>query len=210
MTERIAGGSSVVVAVLGAGRGSRLGGGKLDRDLGGQALGAWALESATALGGRVTVVATGRHCAFLTGLAPGTEVLINRHANSGLASSLRLAAGAAQAQGARLLLVMLADMPLIGIASLSTLIRQTDETGVTACRYPDGRLGPPACFGIARIPALLELIGDRGAGSLLNCPGFAMGLEVPDDDLFDVDTPEDLQRAADLLVARSQRRHAWP
>jgi molybdopterin-guanine dinucleotide biosynthesis protein A len=85
------------VAVLAAGAGRRFGGGKLDADLAGRPVAAWALGAAQALGASVHVVAGPDVPACLAGRA---DLTINPDAASGMGSSLRHALGAAAGQGA--------------------------------------------------------------------------------------------------------------
>lgn len=188
-----------LVAVLGAGAGSRMGGGKLGRDLGGRPLGMWALSAAQALGTPVIFIAPPGAPAWLDASRPGVEVITNPQSASGMASSLMLAADVTMQRHALRLLVMLADMPFISIRTLRALRDQTLADEATACRYPDGRLGPPACFSRERLLALATLSGDAGARYLLNQSGFAKGIEVAKNELLDVDTAEDLELAACLI-----------
>jgi molybdenum cofactor cytidylyltransferase len=182
----------VMVAVLGAGAGARMGGGKLDRDLGGRPLGAWALATAQSLGAMVCFISADRQPGWVE---PDVEVVHNPHAASGMASSLRFAVDRAQGCDAARLLIMLADMPFVEAATLRMLLDRTAEDTVTACSYPNGRLGPPACFGAGRMASLAALTGDVGARHLLNQPGFALALSIDAAELPDIDTPEDLRLA---------------
>lgn len=199
----------LMVAVLGAGAGSRMGGGKLHHDLAGRPLGAWVLETARSLGARVCFVSTPQQGDWI---GPGVDLVTNPQAASGMASSLRLAVEQARACQAGRLLIMLADMPFVEVATLRLLIERTAVDSVTACLYPDGRLGPPACFGADRLEGLTELTGDIGARHLLNRPGFALGLRVDRAELMDIDTPEDLDAARREAERRMEdaRRHAPP
>ncbi|WP_245653678.1 nucleotidyltransferase family protein [Novosphingobium rosa] len=184
--------SATMVAVLGAGAGLRMGGGKLDRDLGGRPLGAWAMASAQSLGAPVCLISAQQQPDWL---GPGVTLVHNPDASSGMASSLHRAVEQARERRAGRLLVMLADMPFVDTATLHMLLDRTSRETVTACRYHDGRLGPPACFGGDRLDGLADLAGDMGARQLLNQPGFALGLAVDAEQLMDIDTPDDLQLA---------------
>jgi len=188
-----------MVAVLGAGAGSRMGGGKLGKDLGGRPLGAWALSAALGLSAPVVLIASLEAPLWLDPALPGVELVANPQAASGMASSLVLAGRMALERQAGALLVMLADMPFVSTATLRALVARTTADRVTACRYEDGHLGPPACFGRLRLDGLLRLSGDAGARHLLNQPGFAEGLDGAGAELMDVDTQEDLQRARMLM-----------
>lgn len=191
--------AQTMVAVLGAGTGSRMGGEKLGKYLGGRPLGMWALSAAQSLEATVLFIAPPQAPTWLDSSRQDVEVITNPQAASGMASSLMLAADVAMQRHALRLLVMLADMPFVSTKTLSALLDQTLAGEAKACRYPDGHLGPPACFGKQRLPALAALSGDAGARYLLNQPGFAKGVEVATKELLDVDTVEDLESAACLI-----------
>jgi len=188
-----------MIALLAAGRASRFGGGKLDALLHGRAVGAWSLLAAQSLGQSfmlpVCVIAGPVAPRFLDD-APGEWQLVhNAEAHLGLGRSLALAARLARARGAERLLVMLADMPYVTGASLRALHEATRRATVTAARYPDGRLGPPACFGADHLGLLAGLSADQGAGALLRGADFADGLALAPAELFDIDTAADLAAA---------------
>lgn len=195
LTEGSSDHAETLVAILGAGAGSRMGGGKLDRVLGGRPLGMWALSTAQALGASMMFVSPPRAPAWLDPSVLNIEVVPNPDAASGMASSLRLAARVAKDLRAKRLLLILADMPFIGLATLRALLDLTMPNEAVACRYPDGRLGPPACFAAEQFPHLLFLAGDVGARHLLNRQGFAKGIVVEGVELMDIDSVEDLARA---------------
>jgi molybdenum cofactor cytidylyltransferase len=94
-------------------------------------------------------------------------------------------------------LLVLCDQPFVTSAVLDRLLDAFDGSAeqVVASRYA-GVLGTPALFGAAHFPALRQLVGDRGARSLLEVESgslrvvdFALG-EV------DVDTPDDWRALA--------------
>lgn len=192
-------GMTALVAVLGAGAGSRMGGGKLHLDLGGRPLGMWAVSVARELSPSVVFIASAGALVWSEAPLPQAEVVHNLDAASGMASSLALAAHIAAERAVSSLLVTLADMPFVSLETLRVLVAETDPGGISACRYPGGRLGPPACFGGQRLGALTGLTGDTGARHLLNQPGFAQGIAVPERELVDIDTLEDLERARGLM-----------
>src|SRR5262245_9788344 len=107
------------VAVLAAGRGERFGGGKLEAMCAGKPLGRWALEAAEAAGlGPGTIVTGPAGVSF-----GGTWArLVNPRPEQGLGSSLALAAQAALDDQAKMLLVLLADMPLVTADYLRALV----------------------------------------------------------------------------------------
>ncbi len=184
--------ADTLVAILGAGRASRFGTDKLAQPCAGKPLGLWALEAAQASGLPVVWIAGEQTPSFLDGI----EVIVNPRASEGISTSVALAAQIAQTRGAKTLLIMLADMPLVTSALLSRLI----ATGVpAACRHADGRPGVPALLPASAYPALMALTGDRGAGAVLaKLDGLTL-LDCAGSELFDVDSPEGLAEAQRLL-----------
>jgi molybdenum cofactor cytidylyltransferase len=107
----------VLVAILGAGAGSRMGGKKLDRELtiaGSEpsALGSFAVDVALQLNRRLLFVAPPEVPAFLSYYAGRLQVVVNPEAADGMATSLRLVVRTAQKVGTERLLIMLANMDL--------------------------------------------------------------------------------------------------
>lgn len=179
---------AIGIALLAAGAGRRLGGGKLQADLGGRPLWRWASEAAEQAGffTRWLIAAP----EFAGEAPPGWQLAENAEASEGIAASLRLAAGLAR--GCRRLVVALADMPFVPPAHLRLL---AEGDGTTFTRYPDGREGVPAAFPQGALPQLATLTGDRGARALpwgggVTClsPSGALSL-------LDIDTAADLARA---------------
>lgn len=127
------------------------------------------------------------------------QVLFNREPHEGMASSLRLAVEAAARERARALLIVLADMPLITVATLERILRAWQPGRIVLARGSFG-VSPPAFFDAAFFPDLKGLKGDRGARALARRHENALILvEVDDQELWDVDTPQDLERAALIL-----------
>lgn len=188
--------SSILVAVLAAGRASRFGGAKLAQPCAGKPLGWWALDVATASGLPVIAIVNSAQD-WLEGAA--CEVLVNPDSQSGIGTSIALAARTARDRTVESLLIMLADMPLVDEEVLAGLIA---GQAPVACLYPGSRAGVPARFPRSAFDALCELQGDHGAGALLaKLDGLAF-LEVSPDKLLDVDTPAELAVASDTLAAR--------
>lgn len=194
-----------LVAVLAAGLASRFGGGKLDAACGGQPLGQHALATALGLGWPVVVMAGPARPRFLDRWAPGAFAVIENPApEAGMGGSVALAARTAQAQGAELLLVVLADMPLVSPATLAALRQRATRHGLAATVWPDGRRGVPACFAPCHFAALSGLTGDAGARDLLrSCPAEALVAPRPAE-LLDVDLPADLASVAAHLAAEQR------
>lgn len=185
-----------VVAVLAAGRGSRFGGGKLDAGCAGKKLGQWALDAVAASGLKPGVIVVGPVAPDFAKAADGWQLLTNPDPDAGQGGSVALAA---QAAAGRPLLLVLADMPLVTPAHLRCL---ADCSGSAASRYPDGRLGVPACISAEAVGQLESLGGDRGAGPILSGLPDLTVIEADPVTLLDVDDAAGLERVRAILAAR--------
>ena len=192
----------VVIAVLAAGLGARFGGGKLDHDCGGRKLGRWALDTALATGAPVMVVTGPQEPAFLADALPRpVRRIINTAPSDGMGGSVAPAAQAARAMGASHLLILLADMPLIGTDLLAELAIRARAYGVAATRHADGRPGAPACFAAERFGDLEALSGQAGARAMLaDVPDGAV-VDAAGHELMDVDYRSDVAKLEPLLPA---------
>jgi len=196
--------SRIGLVLLGAGRGERFGGGKLAADLGGRTV----LDHAAApllalpLGRRVMVAAPG-------GTVPtGFAGVILVDAGLPQSASLALGVGALGTEDLDGILIALADMPLVPLAHYGALLARFDRTRAICSAVSSAGGGarlPPALFPLADRAALLGQHGDRGARGLL---AGADAVAADEADLIDIDRPEDLARAADLLAIRAGRKSA--
>lgn len=184
--------TGLALVLLAGGQSARFGGPKLIAKLGSKPLALHAAEMLAALpfAARYAVVGPdvpdlavlGYRCVPLT--PPGAPQ----------ARSLALGVAAAAADGAKAVLVALADMPLVPTAHVLALISQFD--GDRIATEADGVTMPPALFGAAHFAALTALNGDRGgAVRLKGAPTVALDPLLA----LDVDRPEDLARAEALL-----------
>ena len=92
-------------------------------------------------------------------------------------------------------LILLADMALVDSKYLDRILKAARDSGkgIIASDYGPS-LGPPAIFSRNYFSELQDLIGDRGAKSvILNHPEDLHRLDFPDG-LVDIDTPDDLKR----------------
>jgi len=187
MTEGLA------IAILAAGKADRFGGGKLDAEVAGMRLGAYAVEAAVTLGlPRIVVgspVPEFAGEAMALGLA---QILKNKRAEEGLGTSVALAAMQASAAGASKLLLLAADMPQVTAATLEKLVEGATDGRASCVAYPEGHRGIPACFPADWFARLAALEGDQGAGMLLRDADDVALIEVPHSELLDIDTAEDL------------------
>lgn len=183
-----------LVAMLAAGAARRFGGGKLDADLAGKRVGQWALDAVAGAGLEPgVIVVPGNVPAFAA--ESGWPTLTNVCASDGIGTSIALAASAALGQG-RALLVLLADMPLVSADHLRALLA---HPGGAVTAYPGGKAGVPALVPVRLLPHLAELDGNAGAGPLLSMQRGLARVTPPDALLLDIDRPEDLARAGELL-----------
>ncbi|HEX7823197.1 MAG TPA: NTP transferase domain-containing protein [Sphingobium sp.] len=193
---------SIAVAILAAGRASRFGGGKLDASCAGKPLGRWVLDAVAAAGAPPGLLIVGPDAPALAGeaMAEGWALITNPVPEEGLGGSVALAASHADCLRADALLLLLADMPLIGAERIATLLAHRPVTQLVATRYPSGRSGVPARFPAALFGALAALDGDRGAAVLLRDRADVYLLDMPAEALTDVDDIEGLARAERLLL----------
>ena len=118
-----------------------------------------------------------------------------------IAAAVRATAGAAG------WLVLPGDLPLILPATLRTMASALQTCAVAVPMYR-GERGHPVGFAAQCLPALLALTGEQGAASVVRyCAQQGQVQQVAVDDegaVTDVDTVQDLERAALRLAARRQ------
>jgi molybdenum cofactor cytidylyltransferase len=119
----------------------------------------------------------------------GFEVCINMHAETGLSSSVRVAAQCAMRENAEGVLIALGDMPHVSQAHYAALMGSIAAQDITASRHVDGGANmPPVCFGRSAIAALLNVDGDYGARDMIADAPF---ITAPAWELRDFDVPSD-------------------
>jgi CTP:molybdopterin cytidylyltransferase MocA len=178
--------------ILAAGESRRMGRPKLLLELNGKPLLQYAVEAARAWD---PIVVTGLQIAASPWLLEsGAAITINEEAGRGMAHSLGLAHEATDPQ--RPFLVLLGDKPFV-TTELVVRVCQA-ASGVDVC-YPAraGEPGHPVYFSAnarARIPSLPQTGGICG---LRDDPSLRRSTFECDDDgaFFDVDTPDDIERA---------------
>lgn len=182
--------------LLAAGRGTRFGGAKLAAELDGKPVLRHAADMLRAL-------PFAAHIAVIGSATPDpgdyATVLLDPP-DAPQAQSLALGIGAARDTGARAVLVALADMPLVPAEHITALIAAFDGDRIGS--RGAAAVMPPALFGARHFDTLCALPGDRGAGALLRD---APCLPLSTDQELDIDRPEDLARAAQILGARAIR-----
>ena len=188
--------SEILIAVLGAGSARRFGADKLAQPCGGQPLGSWAMQAALATDAPVVWIAGNAAPAWVA-----CNIAENPRAAEGIGTSVALAARLAANRGAKALLVMLADMPLVTTRMLHELI----ACGAPAAfRQADERPGVPALIPATLFDRLTGLTRDQGAGRILAAERSVTLLEAPAGALLDVDTPATMAMASQLLSQSRQ------
>ncbi len=189
---------SVAIAILAAGRGSRLGGDDakplvLLRD---RPLVTWALDAAVGSGLHPVWLVTGYEGRHVAAAAPqGVDVVHNRHWRRGIASSLRAALEAiAPYAEVSAVCVGLADQPHVGSQAYQRLAATHADGAELAVATYDGVRGNPVLLGRSLWTEANELAGDVGARQLMKRHDV---VEVPCEgtgSAVDIDTPQDLEQ----------------
>jgi len=186
------------IAILAAGRGSRLGGdaSKPVLEWRGRPLVTWAVDAALDSGlGPVLVVVGYRGDEVRTALA-GRDVLVvdNPEWEEGIASSLRAALTALiPVPDVDAACVGLADQPLVGARAYSRLAGTPGDAPIRAARY-DGWPGNPVWLARSLWSEAMQLRGDTGARTRMR-DGTVDWIDCSDTgSAADIDTLEDLER----------------
>ncbi len=196
----------IAALVLAAGSSKRMGkNNKLLEDINGLPLVRRTIESLQASDATSITVVTGHEAddvtAALADIA-GLSVVHNPDYNGGLSTSLK-AGLAALPKTSNGVVVCLGDMPLVTSDMLNALIRAFDPLeGRSVCVPVFGRKrGNPILWSRAFLGKMAGLSGDLGARPLLEEHSDQVHEVVMENDgvLFDIDTPEHLQRLKSRL-----------
>ncbi len=192
------------MVVLAAGGSRRMGANKLLTFLSGKPLVSWSVEAALASGCAEVVVVVGYEAERVGGaLPPGVRPVVNRDWEEGISSSIRR--GVLEvSHDSEAVVIMVADQPLVH-STIPTLLASLVLQGghPLSCASVGGEPRNPAAFHKRLYNELLALEGDRGAKSVIfRHLSEAALLEVPEEMLMDIDTPEDLKRLAKTLQPR--------
>ncbi len=132
------------------------------------------VEAAVSSSCDAVAVVVGAHAARVESALEGLDVVCLPNARwiEGMASSIRAGVAWADARGFDDVVVLVADQLRVTNDHVDALVR-THRRGhaMTASRYCNV-LGVPAVFARSRFPALMSLVGDRGARDVL--------VDVPD------------------------------
>ena len=183
-----------MVAVLAAGQSRRFGtGDKLCAIFRDKPLGLHVSDALSRMKAeyRLVIAAEENHNCARGWQAAGFSVVRNPNADEGMGTSVAVAARLARRTGTDILLITLADMPLVPVSHYVALIESARERGSAAvvASTDDALRMPPAAFGSDHFDALAELGGDQGARDLLQQ---GQTIDCPPEWLADIDTPEAL------------------
>jgi CTP:molybdopterin cytidylyltransferase MocA len=196
----------VAIAILAAGRGSRLGGDipKPLVELRGRPLVSWALGAATASDLRPVVLVVGHRGDAVTRAATeGVVVVRARRWRRGIARSLRAALEALEPWAkVGAVAIGLADQPLVGTDAYRRLAGAYRDGARLAVATYHGQRRNPVLLGRTMWPHARRLDGDEGARALMGDEGVVEVDCTDTGSAADVDTLDDLREAERLLEAR--------
>jgi molybdenum cofactor cytidylyltransferase len=193
-------GRDVAIAVLAAGRSTRMGSfNKLLSHFDGVPLLQSSVCKALASGGRPVIVVLGHMEDELAAVLGGLD--IHRVANplfaTGMASSVQAAIASVPAACAGVM-IHLADMPAVSEIHMSRMIDAFKRHGSAAVvrATASGRPGNPVILPRLLFASAATLSGDVGARKLIEASGIdVISIEIGDAALIDVDTVDTLQAA---------------
>lgn len=186
--------SIVRPVILAAGAGRRFGGDKLLALVDGEPMIRIVASAYAELCGRLTIVITSdpRLWSALDGLP--IDVVVNEHADEGIASSIR--AGIANNGDRPAVMIALADEPRVDRPLVTRVMQRWHDTKapIVVPRY-NGEPGHPVLFDRSMFSDLLVLDGDRGAKGLIERLGAAvLSVDVEQPRPIDIDVREDLEK----------------
>lgn len=178
--------------VMAAGNASRFGENKLAREMGGKSLIRRALEAVPAeVFHRIAVVTQYPEVAALTEKF-GFQAVENQHPELGISRTIQL--GLSAMDDCDGVLFQVSDQPLLRRETVAAAVAlwQANPTAIVALAH-NGARGNPCLFPARFFPELMALEGDRGgSGVIRRHPEALILLEVEEQELWDVDTPQAL------------------
>lgn len=201
-TERLAAWALPVGAVvLAAGTSSRMHGPqKLLLEVDGKPLVRHAAEAASE-GGCHQVVVVYASKEVQQAIGGSVETVRNPHAESGMASSMRVGLRALRPEMVAAL-VVLGDQPLVGSRTVATVLRSWRREGsrqAVAVAAGDREWSPPVVLSKELWPHLIKLTGDAGARQILKGHPELLDIVPAPGRLDDIDTPEDFAKIVRLF-----------
>lgn len=193
--------ANVTVAVLAAGLSSRMGKRKLLLPLAGLPLAAWSVRAACGSRARNVVVIAGADAAALqAAFLPGRQrLIVNPDFDEGQGASLRVAVASVAPQDTGLV-ILLADQPFMDPESVDRIIEAArQEPTRIIMGAAQGQSGHPVYLPRRVLAEAQMVTADEGARAIIGRERDHLLITPLSNDLaqFDVDTPEDYQRALD-------------
>lgn len=191
----------VVLVLLAAGQSKRFGAkNKLEEDFLGQPVGLHVVTALENMLFRERIVVTDGCSLDFAGR--DFSVVHNPDPSSGIGGSVKLGIECAKARGATAVLIALADMPRVTASHIYRLLDAAAGPDAVVASSDGVKPLPPALFGKNRFDFLMSLEGDEGARALVQSGKHVVTTPA---ELFDVDTPEDLEKLRQLV--RAPERH---
>jgi molybdenum cofactor cytidylyltransferase len=186
--------------VLAAGASKRMGYPKLTSTLCGKTVLEHVLEKARSINFAKRVAVLGASSDDVLGKVDfaGFLVFVNPEYSKGISGSLKIGLKALRMVDAAV--VLLGDVPFVTVDTITRLMAEHERTR-PALTVPvhRGRRGNPVVIDMSVLSLAEDLTGDRGASQLLSKVESILFVEVSDEGIYtDIDTPEDLLRAASL------------
>ena len=195
----------VACIVMASGVGKRFGANKLLQDLAGKPLYRWALDAIRPELFSQVLVVTGHAPVAAAAAERGFAVVCNDRPEDGVSRTIRMGLQAAGAcDGA---LFMTADQPLLTGETMEKLLAAfLREPDCIHGASHDGVRGNPCLFPWEFFPELMQLQGDRGGAAVIRrYPERLRHTEVPEEELFDCDTPEALAICREKAAKKSEK-----
>lgn len=187
----------VIGVYLAAGKSTRMGTNKLELPLGGEMLGSRAFQAALDSNIdfmlAVTTQSGPQHWLAPFSKKTGWKQVICENAEKGQSESLKTGVREAVVIGAKAVVILLADQPLIDHSVLNLLIEEfqkSDGLSIVSAAV-GGMCKPPVLFPQHFFPALLKLEGDEGGRQLLRNAEDVRKIAFPSFYFRDADTIED-------------------
>ncbi|MBY3045611.1 NTP transferase domain-containing protein [Rhizobium leguminosarum] len=199
--------ASVAIVILAAGKASRMGEGgrhKLLAEFDGVPLVRRSALTALAADAASVIVVTGHRRSEIEAALDGLALTFidNPDYARGMASSLIAGFSSRDADSAKGILVMLADMPGISTTHLDALISAFRNAGGkdVVRAVSRGKPGNPVILPHSLRQAVLRLEGDVGARDIVTTSGLpVLDVDVGDAALLDVDTPDEVLAAGGAM-----------
>lgn len=195
----------VAALVLAAGGATRFGRPKQLLQIDGENLVQRACRVAREAGCSPVVLVLGAHADVIRsdGLPDEVDVLVNDSWQDGMGTSIATGVRALSPDDSDALIIMLADQPGIGVASLQSLIAKAGEPNVSIVLSHSGEaMGPPALFTKRHFATLAVLEGDQGGrGIAKDHPEEVATASIPES-RWDIDVPDAWREFGETALKR--------